>query len=75
MKKFLVQSEFEETRFYKVTLDEKSGKKDTCNCFGVKQYLGNKKNGEPFYRKKNNCFHIEWARKHRNSSDQFLFCF
>ena len=69
----LVQSEFEDTRFYRVNLGN-SAREDRCNCFGVSQYLGNKKNGEPKYRKKYNCFHVEWARKFAKEGDKVLFC-
>ena len=69
----LVQSEYEETRFYKVNLGN-SAREDRCNCFGVRQYLGRKKNGEIIYRDKNNCFHVEWARKYAKEGREVLTC-
>ena len=69
--KVLVHSEFENTRYYTVTFG-KNGREDKCNCSGVKQYLGQKKNGEPKYRNQNNCFHIQWARKYWKEGKEVL---
>ena len=70
-KSVLVQSEMVSTSFYRVVFG-KNGRLDRCNCLGVSQYLGQKKNGEPKYRHKHNCFHIEWARDYFTGKEQAL---
>ena len=71
--KILVQSEFDGSRFYMVTFGDKR-LQDRCTCLGVRQYLGQKKTGEPIYRDQNNCFHVQWARKYFYPNKEVLLC-
>lgn len=69
----LVQSEFDGSRFYRVTFGE-NRRLDRCTCLGVKQYLGQKKDGAPKYRDQYNCFHVKWARQYYEPGKEILLC-
>lgn len=70
----LVQSEYTPTTFYRVIFG-KTRRADRCECGGVIQYLGQKKDGQPIYRTKySNCFHIQWARDYYEEGREVLRC-
>ncbi len=68
-----VQSEMVGSTFYTVTFG-KTRKEDRCSCLGVEQYLGTAKDGHARYRRKYNCFHVEWAREYWKPGMEFLTC-